>query len=135
MISNDEKRRIANSLRESWKPTWHGEKMLHRLTDAIGFDRSVSSYGKYRYYREFACRLADLIEPTDTAECIAEVKVDGEELRGYVMQAARELRCIDREALLKLADDCDRACYIPAERLKKIAERIRYALGMVTDND
>ena len=110
MINNDEKRRIAESLRESWKPTWHGEKMLHRLTDAIGFDRSVSSGGKYRYYRELSCRLADLIEPTETAKCIAEVKIDGEELHECVNQAVREISGIDRDALLKIADDMDEQC-------------------------
>lgn len=86
-----------------------------------------------------AGRLADLIEPTDTARCIAEVKIDGEELHGYVMQAAKEVSGIDRDALLELANDMDfraRVAPYPSEgkRIAGYARRIREACG-VSDND
>ena len=63
MISDNERREIAAELRESWKQTWHGEKMMHRLREALEIDRSASEYGKFRYYRTVAERLADLIDP------------------------------------------------------------------------
>lgn len=73
-ITNDERRRIAANLRESWKPRWHGEKMMHRLREALEIDRSASGYGKFRYYRTVAERLADLIEPGHEAPDIDAVR-------------------------------------------------------------
>ena len=55
-------------------------------------------------YEELHARLADLIEPSDAAKCVAEVKVDGEKLEKLVHDAVAECAGVDREALLALAD-------------------------------
>lgn len=81
--------------------------------------------------------LADLIEPSEPkVKCVAEVKIDGEQLEKLVHDAAVELTGIDREALLALADEMDeRAPYgwYSGERdsLRDYARRIREALGVV----
>ena len=69
MVDDNERRKIAQSLRDSWKQTWHGEKMMHRLRIALGIGHEVSAYGKFRYYRAVAERLADLIEPEPERTC------------------------------------------------------------------
>lgn len=69
MTGHDERREVARSLRESWKQTWHGEKMMHRLRIALGIGHEVSAYGKFRYYRAVAERLANLIEPEPERTC------------------------------------------------------------------
>ena len=80
--------------------------------------------------------LADLIEPSEPkVKCVAEVKIDGEQLEKLVHDAAVELTGIDREALLALADEMDeRAPYgwYSGERdsLRDYARRIREALGV-----
>ena len=93
--------------------------------------------------------LADLIEPGEPkVKCVAEVKVDGEQLEKPVHDAAVELTGIDRDALLALADEMERMpqCELcPAEivdcsahpdgcpdaLLDHYARRIREALGVV----
>lgn len=68
-VNDAERRKIAQGLRDSWKQTWHGEKMMHRLRIALGIGHEVSAYGKFRYYRAVAEKLADLIEPEPERTC------------------------------------------------------------------
>ena len=52
--------------------------------------------------------LADLIEPGEPrVKCVAEVKIDGEQLEELAHDAAVELTGIDRDALLALADEME----------------------------
>lgn len=69
MITDDERREVAARLRDSWYKTWHGESMLHRLFDQLGMDPHVKTFGKFRYYKALALRLADLIEPEPERTC------------------------------------------------------------------
>ena len=153
-ITNDERRRIAANLRESWKPRWHGEKMMHRLREALEIDRSASEYGKFRYYRTVADRLADLIEPScdhDTPQKVTEemfgkmrhpTKEEADAYDAMLKSKSVEIHPVDRDALLALADEIKNdtsrvdelqlgiygSCY-----LSGIARRIRKALGVSND--
>ena len=48
-------------------------------------------------------RLADLIEPCENVKCVAEIKIDGEQLEEAAQKAAAEYAGIDRERLLAIA--------------------------------
>ena len=94
--------------------------------------------------RVFA-RLADLIEPSEPkVRCVAEVKVDGEQLEKLAHDAAVELTGIDRDALLALADEMEEFGNLPIKnpgirvlqnddfsRELGYARRIREACGVV----
>ena len=91
-------------------------------------------------YRTCYDRLADLIEPGEPkVKCVAEVKIDGEQLEEAAQKAAAEYAGIDRDELLDLADEMeafaetencaqaidDAAC----NRINAFADRIREAVG------
>ena len=91
-------------------------------------------------YKEMHDRLADLIEPSDSVKCVAEVKVDGERLEKLVHEAVVEYAGVDREALLGLAEEMT-WCYegaasaegdgtVGAWAVMQYADRIREALGV-----
>ena len=89
MASDDERRRVAERLRE----------LARDVDDVSDFDlaRAVGLEATSR-----------LIEPSEPkVKCVAEVKVDGERLEELVHDAAVELTGIDRAALLRLADELD----------------------------
>ena len=124
MVTNDERREVARKLRAAKRPS------LMVLLDVLG----VGGDGAF-------ARLADLIEPSETkVKCVAEVKVDGEQLEKLVHEAVVEYAGVDRDALLELADEMDhpirqavwnqtsgvRREHIMAE----YARRIRKALGV-----
>ena len=91
-ISTEERREMARRLRAAKRPS------LMVLMDVLG----VGGEGVF-------ARLADLIEPGEPkAKCVAEVKVDGEQLEQMVHDATVELTSIDRDALLALADEMGR---------------------------
>ena len=83
-------------------------------------------------------------EPSEPkVRCVAEVKVDGEQLERPVHDAAVELTGIDRDALLSLADEMDKeaerkelSCFdrsaatVGARYVREISRRIREALGV-----
>ena len=146
-MTDDERREAAERLRDevgcgsSWpgmerlglilgikrepRTGWEG-RILTRLADLI--DPSDTSQG---------CRdivACDLIEPSESVKCIAEVKVDGEKL---VHDAVVEYAGVDREALLALAQSMMvRHSWLSASdaaRAKRIADRIREACGEVVE--
>ena len=77
-------------------------RVLYEIYAAVGLnDDGVDAINLFD-------RLADLIEPSETkVRCVAEVKVDGEQLEQLVHDAAVELTGIDRDALLALAEELD----------------------------
>ena len=97
-------------------------------------------------YKEMHDRLADLIEPSDSVKCVAEVKVDGERLEKLAHDAAVELTGIDRDALLAEAKEAEKCAWYfaldhdedelrdrlteAAEDFSDMARRIREALGV-----
>ena len=56
-------------------------------------------------YRTCYDRLADLIEPCENVKCVAEIKIEGDQLEDAVQKAAAEYAGIDRDALLALAEE------------------------------
>lgn len=136
MVHDYERRKAAAKLRglHPRDKSWWGisgfdwEWFADELFEAIGYDTSG--------HDEWTDRLADLIEPDEPkVKCVAEVKVDGEQLEQLVHDAAVELTGIDRDALLALADDIDKqtdGSMFDAwlEDGHYIARRIREALGV-----
>lgn len=108
----------------------------------------IKSAGDYDIAYSTRSVLADLIEPSEPkAKCVAEVKIDGEQLEKLVHDAVVECTGVDRDALLALADEMKRMpqCELcPAEivdcsahpdgcsdaLLDYYARRIREALGV-----
>ena len=142
MISDDERREVARRLREvnpyrnrSYTIPYHryipAVEYLSELAGALGYSpkNDVSRL-------EFQNRLADLIEPSEPkVKCVAEVKVDGEQLEKLVHDAAVELTGIDRDALLALADEMQgndvTYCVSTQYVLDSYADRIREACNVV----
>lgn len=128
-IDDGERRKIAQSLRDSWKQTWHGEKMMHRLRIALGIGHEVSTYGKFRYYRAVAERLADLIEPPTQCPYYHSER--------HYCSVHEDLQVIDRDALLNIADEFDHIGNIAGEHelyamrfdFVGYAQKIRDAVG------
>ena len=144
MISDNERREVARRLRGISRDVkfWGGVDPLHYVKKGVFGD--VDRHGP----NETIDRLADLIEPGEPkVKCVAEVKVDGEQLEQLVHDATVELTGIDREALLALADEmgrvssrcdfciknsgCDWADEIICleSHIDDYAQRIREALG------
>ena len=133
MTTDDERREVATRLRNNasqdmdWLVPWAV------FNDAEQHDSEA-----------VVRRLADLIEPSEPkVKCVAEVKIDGEQLEQLIHDAAVELTGIDREALMALADEMDRDGRVQRERQKagerwfidgldvmEYARRIREALGV-----
>ena len=118
-ISTEERREVARRLRgqaNKLGPNMDAHEFAHYTADVIDVDECMTWY-------EMELRLADLIEPSEPkVRCVAEVKIDGEQLEELVHDAAVELTGIDRDALLALADEMDRDGKIQRE-LQKAGER------------
>ena len=98
MISDEERREVAARLRKAIG--------LTEFAEVLGFNWTDDSDW---VWKDVSNLVADLIEPVEPkVRCVAEVKVDGEQLEELAHDAAVELTGIDREALLKLADEIDR---------------------------
>ena len=96
-VTDDERREVARMLREL-----PGDSTY---PDLIGV---IADHDGWYPAADAADRLADLIEPGEPkVKCVAEVKIDGEQLEQLVHDAAVELTGIDRDALLELADELD----------------------------
>ena len=141
MTNDTERREVARRLRECTPPANYRQSQgggwahLCDMALAVGFKREDNPTAW-----EFAQRLADLIEPSEPkVKCVAEVKVDGEQLEKLVHEAVVEYAGVDRDALLRLADELEEdACWevqtlgdtSGAWRLKDACDRIREALGV-----
>ena len=137
MISDEERREVARRLRGQAKklgPNMDAHEFAHYTADVIDVNECMTWY-------EMELRLADLIEPSETkVKCVAEVKVDGEQLEKLVHEAVVEYAGVDRDALLALADEMDRRQHdvataatdgvVDAWCLREYARRIREALGV-----
>lgn len=129
MVSDEERREVARGLLAVAKklgPNMDAHEFAHYTADVLDVDDSMTWY-------EMELRLADLIYPSDMSQgrrdivacdrdapghehtqrsepselkvkCVAEFKVDGEQLEKLVHDAVVELTGIDRDALLALAD-------------------------------
>ena len=126
MISDNERRKVAARLRKAIG--------LHEFAEVLGFNwTDDSDWG----WKDVSNLVADLIEPGEPkVRCVAEVKVDGEQLEKLVHDATVKLTGIDRDALLALADDIDKQTDGSMsdawlEDGHYIARRIREACGEV----
>lgn len=130
-VTDDERREVARRLRELGKVVYSPDNTYELMADALGVD-------DFEGTDELFDRLADLIEPgKQNVRCVAEVKIDGEQLEKLAHDAAVELTGIDRDALLALADEMefDGAGALDDEDwckplLVEYARRIREALGV-----
>lgn len=125
MISDDERREVARRLRETGEELGSGALLWYHIAKALGVRTSTDG--------KTACgMLADLIEPSEPkAKCVAEVKVDGEQLEKLAHDAVVELTGIDRDALLALADEMEQETgSVCGVCMGKSARRIREALGV-----
>ena len=101
MPTDDERREVAERLRRSW-PSIADENPVNR---ALRFYLAVNSAifdlreCDEKDTIDMLDRLADLIEPSGSVKCVAEVKVDGEKLEKLVHDAVAECAGVDREAL------------------------------------
>ena len=142
-ISDTERREVARRLREYSG----GRKAFHlgRLCAACGIDKSRLMSRTTDADAEAWAHLADLIDPSEPkVKCVAEVKIDGEQLEKLAHDAAVEIfgkmrhstkeeadaydamlksksveiHPVDRDALLALADEMDRDGRVQRERQK-----------------
>ena len=128
VCTDDERREVARRLREL-----PGDSTY---PDLIGV---IADHDGWYPAADAADRLADLIEPSETkVKCVAEVKVDGEQLEKLVHDAVVEYIGVDREALLALADEMDDLVEAwggkyPTNRVAAYARSVRKACGEVVE--
>ena len=125
--TDDERRDVAERLREL-----PGDSTY---PDLIGV---IADHDGWYPAADAADRLADLIEPSETkVKCVAEVKVDGEQLEKLVHDAVVEYIGVDRDALLAVAEtleDCaGRGSDLTTLGYSCLAKRIREACGEVVE--
>ena len=128
MINDNERREVARRLRKAIG--------LTEFAEALGFNwTDDSDWG----WKDVSNLVADLIEPGEPkVKCVAEVKVDGEQLEQLVHDAAVELTGIDRDALLALADSLEQHAYevlagtnfVSYDDMCEDSRRVREALGV-----
>lgn len=134
MVTDDERRDVARRLRGQAKklgPNMDAHEFAHYTADVIDVNECMTWY-------EMELRLADLVEPGEPkVRCVAEVKIDGEQLEKLAHDAAVKLTGIDRDALLAVAEtleDCaGRGSELTALGYSCLAKRIREALGVTAD--
>ena len=140
MIDDTERRKTARRLRKFASDYGSGGVRAmssadanERLFGAIGFDCFDRANWSYLGDESpdltpaYARHLADLIEPSEPkVKCVAEIKVDGEQLEKLAHDAAVELTGIDRDALLALADEMT----VEKGDIWRWSRRIREALGV-----
>lgn len=132
MITNDERREIARRLRELDYADLQ-ESLICAYLDALGIEGYTDWVG-------IAHRLADLIEPNDSAQTVAEDmfgqmrhSTEQERVAYADMLAINsvELHPVDRDALLELADEMEQETgSVCGVCMGKSARRIRKALGV-----
>lgn len=105
MVTDGERSEVAERLRNS-RPKIADESAIGRIQRFyLAIYESVYSDSGRHDFIELLDRLADLIDPGESVKCVAEVKVDGEQLEKLVHDAVVEYAGVDREALLALADE------------------------------
>lgn len=105
MVTDDERREVAERLRHSW-PKIADESAIGRICRFhLAIYESIYADGGRHDFIELLDRLADLIEPSEGVKCVVKVDVDGERLNDLAYKAAVECAGVDREALLALADE------------------------------
>lgn len=126
VVSDDERRRVAERLRELGKLCYAPGNTYELMIDALGVDDLDGTDDLFD-------RLADLIEPDESGHESGQNR-DSVQKESPAVQIAPEC---DREALLALADDLDYAgaavenvAYID-QTFHESARRIREALGVV----
>ena len=132
MPTDDERREVARRLRELDYVDLQ-ESLICAYLDALGIDG-------YEDWVGIAHRLADLIEPNDSAQTVAEdmfgqMRHSTEQERvAYADMLARnsvELHTVDRDALMALADELEEETgSVCGVCMGKTARRIREALGV-----
>lgn len=118
MITNEQRRKVAQELRKrSYQVSVQSvQSILCEVLEVGG----ANIFG----------RLADLIEPDGKkVECVAEIKIDGNELEEIKNRAITECTGVDRSALLNLADEMDNTYKVP-DVAHDYAKRIRKAIGV-----
>ena len=138
MATDDERRRVAAALREYASFDCEDEGEEECLVDCADWgERVINLLDCGDTEKECYTCLADLIEPSESVKCVAEVKVDGEKLEGLVRDAVAECAGVDREALLALADELTSMLTLEAyvnrpreyDVVSDVARRIREACG------
>lgn len=135
MPTDDERREVVRRLRELDYAHFQ-ESLICAYLDALGIEG-------YEDWAGIAHRLADLIEPNDSAQTVAEdmfgqMRHSTEQERvAYADMLARnsvELHPVDRDTLLELADRMEHmagmGALLSAHGLEMAAARIREALGV-----
>ena len=137
MVSDDERREVAERLREI-ELSKSGYVAWWKIAKALKLKQLDGWFGWEKFDPDSAKRLADLIEPVRDASA---THTDATATRD-VSQCRRS--DVDRDALLELADEMDRDGRVQRERQKageqwlidgldviEYARRIREACGMV----
>ena len=107
MVSDDERREVAERLREI-ELSKGGYVAWWKIAKALKLKQLDGWFGWEKFDPDSAKRLADLIEPSEPkVKCVAEVKVDGEQLEKLVHEAVVEYAGVDRDALMALADELE----------------------------
>lgn len=128
---DDERREVARRLRGLDYSDLQ-DSLICAYLEALGIEGYADWVG-------IAHCLADLIEPSEPkVKCVAEVKVDGEQLEKLVHDAVVEYTGVDRDALLALADECMDASRayagdghgLTSKQFANVYRRIREALGV-----
>ena len=128
MATDTERREVARMLRETGEELGSSVLLWYHIAKILGVRTATDG--------KTACdMLADLIEPGEQkVRCVAEVKVDGEQLEKLAHDASAELTGIDRDALMAVAEtleDCaGRGSDLTALGYSCLAKRIREALGV-----
>lgn len=129
MVTDDDRRRVAKELRNFFPidlVTELADVDCHLASMVMG-DKFCPSDCLW-CFKTVCSTLADLIEPSDAAKCVAEVKVDGERLEKLVHDAVVECAGVDREALLALAEEMEGICDLLP--IRRWAHSIREACGV-----
>ena len=140
VVTDDERREVARRLRELHLNPWDDAACEIAQCAGIACCNSEchGSNETPECIMALCAHLADLMEPGEPkVKCVAEVKINSERLEKLVDDAAAELTGIDRDALLKLADEIelDGAGSLDDDDwckplLVEYAQRIRDALGV-----
>ena len=127
MTTIDERREVARRLREC-RGGWSSGECYYAIIHALGLPDTSREDGGSALYE----LLADLIDPSENVKCVAEIKIEGDQLEDAVQKAAAEYAGIDRDALLALADEMDKCAWY--FRLEHDEDELRDRLEEASDD-